>query len=132
MIKLTQLISELGINNPNKTAEEVEKYYRENIYHNDNEFNVDGNGWKKYKEICKPYMEKYGMNYWLSTDSFYQLPQCDPNGLYKAENVSATWVMLIDPNTKSAKPTYIESEITVSQFKLPKNLCDSSTLPSDY
>jgi hypothetical protein len=83
MIKLTQLISELGINNPNKTAEEVEKYYRENIYHNDNEFNVDGNGWKKYKEICKPYMEKYGMNYWLSTDSFYQLSQSDLNQFYK-------------------------------------------------
>lgn len=60
------------------------------------------------------------------------LPQADPNGLYKAENVSATWVMLVDPNTKSAKPVYVESEITVSQFKLPKNLCDVSTLPSDY
>lgn len=60
------------------------------------------------------------------------LPQADPNGLYKAENVSATWLMLIDPVSKQAKPVYIESEITVSQFKLPKNLLDTSTLPSDY
>jgi hypothetical protein len=60
------------------------------------------------------------------------LPQADPNGLYKAENVSATWVMLIDPQSKQAKPVYVESDITVSQFKLPKNLCDASTLPSDY
>ena len=60
------------------------------------------------------------------------LPQPDPNGLYKSQNTSATWVMLIDPTSKTAKPVYVESNITVSQFKLPKVLCDISTLPSDY
>jgi hypothetical protein len=60
------------------------------------------------------------------------LPQPDPNGLYKAQDVHATWVMLIDKNTKEAKPVYVESDITVSPFKLPKNLLDPSTIPSDY
>lgn len=58
------------------------------------------------------------------------LPQADPNGLYKAENVDATWIMLIDPNTKQAKPVYVESQVTISPFKLPKNLLDNA--PSDY
>lgn len=60
------------------------------------------------------------------------LPQADPNGLYKAENVDATWVMLIDPNTKQAKPVYVEDKVTISPFKLDKSKCDASTLPSDY
>lgn len=60
------------------------------------------------------------------------LPQADPNGLYKAENVSATWLMLIDPSTGEAKPVYEESEITVSPFKLDKSKCDPTSLPSDY
>lgn len=58
------------------------------------------------------------------------LPQIDPNGLYKAENVDATWIMLIDPNTKQAKPVYVESQVTISPFKLSKNLLDN--VPSDY
>lgn len=58
------------------------------------------------------------------------LPQADPNGLYKAENVDATWIMLIDPATKQAKPVYIESQVMISPFKLSKNLLDNA--PSDY
>lgn len=58
------------------------------------------------------------------------LPQADPNGLYKAENVDATWIMLIDPTTKQAKPVYVESQVTISPFKLPKSLLDNA--PSDY
>ena len=60
------------------------------------------------------------------------LPQADPNGLFKPADVHATWIMLVDPTTKKAKPVYIESDVTVSPFKLPKNLLDQSTLPSDY
>jgi hypothetical protein len=59
------------------------------------------------------------------------LPQADPNGIYKAENVSATWVMLINKD-KIAVPLYVESEIMVSPFKLPIRLCDVSSLPTDY
>ena len=60
------------------------------------------------------------------------LPQADPNGLYKAQGVSATWIMLIDPITKVAKPVYVESDITVSPFKLTRTLCDTTSLPSNY
>ena len=31
---------------------------------------------------------------------------------------SATWLMMIDPKTKKARPVYIEPEIVVSPFKL--------------
>lgn len=60
------------------------------------------------------------------------LPQADPNGLWKATNVNATWLMLIDPVSKQAKPIYCEPSLVVSQFKLPRNMVDPSTLPSDY
>lgn len=60
------------------------------------------------------------------------LPQADPNGLWKAQNVNATWLMLIDPTTKKATPIYCEPNLIVSQFKLPKTMIDPSTLPSDY
>ena len=62
----------------------------------------------------------------------HTLPQPDPNGLYKAQNVAATWLILIDPKTKQAKPIYCEPDLMVSPFKLPKNLVDPTTLPSDY
>ena len=46
------------------------------------------------------------------------LPQPDPNGLFMPEGLSATWVMLIDPESGNARPIYIEQEIIVSPFKL--------------
>lgn len=76
----------------------------------------------------------YGTQYTNPEKKDYQvtLPQADPNGLYKAQNVSATWVMLIDEKTKKAQPVYIESDITISQFKLPERLCDKTSLPEGY
>lgn len=52
------------------------------------------------------------------------LPQCDPNGLFKAEDVNATWLMLVDPNSKTgeAKIAYIESDVCVFPCKLPANM----------
>ena len=46
------------------------------------------------------------------------LPQADPNGLFMPTSSSATWVMLVNPETNKPEPVYIESEITVSPFKL--------------
>lgn len=80
-----------------------------------------------------PYGTEYTNPQYIASNSehgYATLPQADPNGLYKAENVDATWIMLIDPNTKQAKPVYVESQITISPFKLPKNLLDNA--PSDY
>lgn len=67
-----------------------------------------------------------------SQGGFAILPQPDPNGLFKPADVNATWLMLIDPVSKKAKPIYVESDLTVSAFKLQRNLLDQSTLPSDY
>ena len=46
------------------------------------------------------------------------LPQAEPNGLFKPTGLSATWLIMIDPETKKPRPVYIEPEIIVSPFKL--------------
>jgi hypothetical protein len=46
------------------------------------------------------------------------LPQAEPNGLFKPDGMSATWVIMIDPTTKKPGPVYIEPMIIVSPFKL--------------
>ena len=48
----------------------------------------------------------------------YSLPQADPNGLFMPEGLSATWLMMIDPETKEPRPVYVEPQIIVSPFKL--------------
>lgn len=59
----------------------------------------------------------------MKTDRSYQggfeiLPQADPNGLFMPEGLSATWLMMIDPETEEPRPVYMEPEIIVSPFKL--------------
>lgn len=51
-------------------------------------------------------------------ESFGSIPQAEPNGLFKPEGLSATWLIMIDPNTKKPRPVYIEPSIIVSPFKL--------------
>ena len=46
------------------------------------------------------------------------LPQPDPNGLFMPEGLSATWIMLRDPETKKVRPVYVEPQLVVSPFKL--------------
>lgn len=48
----------------------------------------------------------------------YTLPQPEPNGLFKPEGLSATWLIMIDPATKKPRPVYVEPMIIVSPFKL--------------
>jgi hypothetical protein len=48
----------------------------------------------------------------------YTMPQPEPNGLFMPEGLSATWLLLIDPETKEPRPVYVEPEIIVSPFKL--------------
>lgn len=45
-------------------------------------------------------------------------PQADPNGLYMPSSSSATWLMMIDPETQKPRPVYLEPEIVVSPFEL--------------
>lgn len=47
-----------------------------------------------------------------------KMPQADPNGLYSPASADGTWVLCVDPNTKKAKPIYIEPRIVVSPFAL--------------
>jgi len=53
-----------------------------------------------------------------ATGSNITLPQPEPNGLFKPEGLSATWLIMIDPETKEPRPVYVEPEIIVSPFKL--------------
>lgn len=53
--------------------------------------------------------------------SYEMVPQAEPNGLYKPEGLSATWLIMIDPTTKEISPVYMEPEIMVTPFRM-KNL----------
>ena len=55
--------------------------------------------------------KRYDMGYAI-------LPQADPNGLFMPTSSSATWLMMIDPETNKPRPVYIEPEIVVSPFPL--------------
>jgi hypothetical protein len=46
------------------------------------------------------------------------MPQADPNGLFMPDGLSATWILLKDPETGEARPTYVEPSIVVCPFKL--------------
>jgi hypothetical protein len=46
------------------------------------------------------------------------MPQADPNGLFMPEGLSATWILLRDPETGKARPVYVEPQIIVSPFRL--------------
>jgi hypothetical protein len=53
-----------------------------------------------------------------SYETIQPIPQPEPNGLFKPEGLSATWLIMIDPETKKPRPVYVEPEIIVSPFKL--------------
>lgn len=60
------------------------------------------------------------------------LPQAEPNGLYtNGLSTSATWILTTDTEGNIA-PTYVESEITVSQTKLDARLCEDWSIPANY
>lgn len=50
------------------------------------------------------------------------LPQADPNGLFMPGSAAATWVMLVDESDGQPHPVYVESDVTVSPFKLPASV----------
>ena len=61
----------------------------------------------------------------------YTIPQADPNGLYSVPNGTATWIMRVTDNGDTIVD-YIESEIRVSQNKIPARLCETWSLPTGY
>jgi len=60
-----------------------------------------------------------------------KMPQPEPNGLYPPEGLSATWIML-STDSGDVKPIYVESQIVVSQTKLPARLVQEWSLPDNY
>lgn len=59
----------------------------------------------------------YGIGSYQANDAAV-LSQPEPNGLFKPEGLSATWLMMVDPETNEIRPVYIEPAIIVSPFKL--------------
>jgi hypothetical protein len=59
------------------------------------------------------------------------LPQADPNGLFSPSSAEGTWVMCSDPDSKEARPVYVEPRIIVSPFKLPTAVAPSGTSPTE-
>ena len=60
------------------------------------------------------------------------LPLAEPNGLYTdGLSTSATWILTTDAEG-NITPTYVESEITISQTKMAAHLCENWSIPSDY
>lgn len=55
-----------------------------------------------------------GGGVWLD----FTIPQADPNGLFMPDGLSATWLMMIDPETNEPRPVYVEPQIVVSPFPL--------------
>ncbi len=82
MIKLTNILNELEINNPLVTAEKTKQYYIDNIVKNDIEFGINSKGWKEYKQIHQLYLEKYDISDWIGLGNFEDLSQQDLNKLY--------------------------------------------------
>jgi len=59
--------------------------------------------------------------------------QAEPNGLFTGGlSTSATWVIMINPETGEPKPVYCEQKITIYPFKARRELCDPKSLPEDY
>ena len=78
-----------------------------------------------YQGKCQGYGVPYASNY-------TNPEKADPNGMYmQGLSTTATWVSHI--NDKGEKEIrYIEEEITVSQSKIDKRLCEEWSLPKNY
>lgn len=60
------------------------------------------------------------------------LPQADPNGLFGATGLSATWLIMINPETGKREVMYCEPNIVVRQSKIPRRMCEEWSLPENY
>jgi len=66
-------------------------------------------------QFSNPEVLKESHEYWGMT-----LPQAEPNGLFMPTSSSATWLIMVDPETNEPRPVYFEPVIVVSPFKLIK------------
>jgi hypothetical protein len=77
-------ISELGINKPNVSVDEIYQYFRNNILHSQ-ELEMNDDFWDEYKYIGNVYRTKMSEknNYFLNRQSFEKLSQPDRNKFYR-------------------------------------------------
>ena len=61
----------------------------------------------------------FGIQSYQSNDGLI-ISQPEPNGLFMPDGLSATWLIMIDPETSKPTPAYIEPEIMVFTYKLPE------------
>ena len=88
-----------------------------------------------YQGTCIGYGIPYGAS--ITNPEQYEyggatLPLAEPNGLYtNGVTSSATWVLTTDKDG-NVKPTYVESEIAVTQSKMDVKLCEDWSIPENY
>ena len=54
----------------------------------------------------------------FNSSTLMVLKQPEPNGLFKPDGMSATWLIMVHPETSDPTVMYVESDIIVSPFKL--------------
>lgn len=92
-----------------------------------------------YQGTCVGYGIPYGASITapesvqkLPNVGYEQSPLAEPNGLYNnGVTSSATWILTTDKEG-NITPTYVESDITVSQTKIDKRLCEDWSIPENY
>ncbi len=62
------------------------------------------------------------------TGEYGTIQQADPNGLYTADGLAATWLLMIDEETGETYIMYSEPELVVTEHKMPKRLVDKDSL----
>ena len=88
-----------------------------------------------YQGTCIGYGIPYGAS--ITSPERYEyngatLPLSEPNGLYtNGVTSSATWVLTTDKDG-NITPTYVESEIAVTQSKIDTKLCEGWSIPENY
>ena len=88
-----------------------------------------------YQGTCIGYGIPYGAS--ITNPEQYEmsgatLPLAEPNGLYtNGVTSSATWVLTTDKDG-NVTPTYVESEIAVTQSKMDVKLCEDWSIPENY
>ena len=88
-----------------------------------------------YQGTCIGYGIPYGAS--ITSPEQYEcngatLPLAEPNGLYtNGVTSSATWVLTTDKDG-NVTPTYVESEIAVTQSKMDERLCEDWSIPENY
>lgn len=54
-------------------------------------------------------------------------PQAEPNGLYPPGSANGTWIICFDPQGRETTPMYVEPNVVVTTFKLPKTVANYGT-----